>query len=169
MDKGRILEVLKALSEILAERGIKGDLFLVGGAALAVAYNARRATRDVDAVFSPKAEIYKAAEEVAKRLNLPPNWLNDAVKGFLEKSDPAPLLVFDEPGLRVMAASARFLLAMKLLAARREDEEDIRFLCNHLKIGTAREALDVLLDVYPETQIRPKTRFIVEELLGPVE
>lgn len=33
-------------------------MFLVGGAAMALAYNARRATRDVDGVFEPKTAIY---------------------------------------------------------------------------------------------------------------
>lgn len=70
-------------AEILHQRGIQGDLYRVGGAAMAVAYNARRATRDGEAVFEPKMEIYKAAREVAEELGLPPGWLNDAVKGFL--------------------------------------------------------------------------------------
>jgi hypothetical protein len=41
------------LSAELAARGARAELFLVGGAALAVAYGATRATRDLDAVFIP--------------------------------------------------------------------------------------------------------------------
>jgi len=74
---------LSALAERLARRGIQGELYLVGGAAMALAYNARRATRDVDAVFAPKDEIDRAAREVAEEQGLPEGWLNDAVKGFL--------------------------------------------------------------------------------------
>jgi len=40
--------------------------------------------------------------------------------------------VFDHPGLRVSAASPEHLLAMKVLAARRRDEDDVRFLVRHL-------------------------------------
>ncbi|MBU6494835.1 MAG: hypothetical protein KGR42_00270 [Acidobacteria bacterium] len=37
--------------------GVEADLFVVGGAAMGVAQNARRATTDVDAVFVPSKEM----------------------------------------------------------------------------------------------------------------
>jgi hypothetical protein len=43
-----------ALGERLARRGVVADIFVVGGAAMALAYNADRATRDVDARASPE-------------------------------------------------------------------------------------------------------------------
>jgi hypothetical protein len=161
-----ILEALRALARILHAQGIQGEMYLVGGAAIAVAYDARRATRDVDAIFAPKQAIYEAARVVAEDLNLPEQWLNDAVKLFLRGQDPAPIPVLDEPGLRVMAASPRYLLALKLLAARREDEADIRFLIGLLGIQTVDEALEIVQNIYPATQLLPKTRFILEEILG---
>lgn len=85
--------------------------YVVGGAAIALAYDARRATRDVDAVFEPRAEIYAVAAEVGERLDLPPGWLNDAVKGFLAGEDPDAAPVLEAPGLRVLAASPRMLLS----------------------------------------------------------
>ena len=142
-------------------------MYLVGGAAMAVAYDARRATRDIGAVFAPKDAIYRMSQEIAQECGLPPNWLNDAVKGFLAGPDPHALPVLDLPGLRVLAASPRYLLAMKLLAARREDEDDIRFLLTHLGITRVDEALQVVLDLYPEARILPRTRFMLEEILGP--
>lgn len=166
MDRAKILEALRALARLLDARGIQGEMFLVGGAAMAVAYNARRATRDVDAIFEPKQAIFDTARVVAEELGLPENWLNDAVKLFLRGHDPEPIPVLDEPGLRVMAASPRYLLALKLLAARREDEADIRWLLEQLGIRTVQEALDVVLEVYPEAQLLPKTRFILEEILS---
>jgi hypothetical protein len=48
-----IRALLDDLSTELAARGARAELFLVGGAALAVAYDAMRATRDLDAVFIP--------------------------------------------------------------------------------------------------------------------
>jgi len=47
-----IRALLDELSEELSARGARAELFLVGGAALAVAYDATRATRDLDAVLS---------------------------------------------------------------------------------------------------------------------
>ena len=42
-----------ALGERLARRGVVADVFVVGGAAMALAYDATRVTRDVDATFLP--------------------------------------------------------------------------------------------------------------------
>ena len=42
-----------ALGERLARRGVVADVFVVGGAAMAPAYDATRVTRDVDATFLP--------------------------------------------------------------------------------------------------------------------
>ena len=36
-------------------------MFIVGGAAMAIAYDTRRATADVDAVFVPSSEVLTAA------------------------------------------------------------------------------------------------------------
>ena len=81
-----IRELLDDLSQELAARGARAELFLVGGAALAVAYDATRSTRDLDAVFVPSDVVRQAAAAVADREGLAEDWLNDAVKGFL----PAP-------------------------------------------------------------------------------
>ncbi len=129
MDREQILETLRALGVLLAERGLRGEMYVVGGAAIALAYDERRSTRDIDAVFEPKMEIYAAAAELADRLGLPPGWLNDAVKGFLGGTDPNASPVLDVPGLRCLAASPRVLLALKMLAHRvGEDEADVLLL-----------------------------------------
>jgi hypothetical protein len=92
MSTGLGREDIRALlddpSEELASRGARAELFLVGGAALAVAYDATRATRDLDAVFIPSDVVRQAAAAVAQREGLAEDWLNDAVKGFLPGPDP---------------------------------------------------------------------------------
>jgi hypothetical protein len=114
----QIVALLTDLGHELTANGLRGDLFVVGGAAMAFALNTRRATRDVDAVFEPKAEVYSAARRVAARHELPDDWLNDAVKGLLPGPDPQSRPVLDVPGLRVSVPSARYLLALKVAAAR---------------------------------------------------
>jgi Nucleotidyltransferase of unknown function (DUF6036) len=52
-----IRALLDDLSAELAVRGARAELFLVGGAALAVAYDATRSTRDLDAVFIPSKVV----------------------------------------------------------------------------------------------------------------
>src|SRR5947209_7773900 len=81
-----IRALLDELSAELSARGARAELFLVGGAALAVAYDATRATRDLDAVFIPTNVARQAAAAVARHRGLTEDWLNDAVKD----SCPAP-------------------------------------------------------------------------------
>jgi hypothetical protein len=79
MQRNEIVELLTELGGRLAARGIEGEMYVVGGAAVALAFDARRSTRDIDAVFEPKTEIYTAAAEMAEERGLPEGWLNDAV------------------------------------------------------------------------------------------
>ena len=166
MDREQILAALEALAALLDERGIEGEMYLVGGAAIALAYDARRSTRDIDAVFEPKMAIYEAADEVARRLGLPVTWLNDAVKGFLAGDDPAASPVLDVPGLRCLAASPRMLLALKVLAHRvGEDEDDVRLLAKRLELRTADEVLAVATEVFGD-RLDVAARFFVEEIFA---
>ncbi len=66
LSRDDIVMVLSELADELEARGIHGDLFLVGGAAMALAYSTRRATQDLVAVFEPKQAIYDAAGRVGE-------------------------------------------------------------------------------------------------------
>lgn len=88
LGRDEIRVLLDELSAELAARGARADLFLVGGAAIAVAYDEARSTRDLDAVFLPTDVVRQAALAVAERRELAEDWLNDAVKGFLPGPDP---------------------------------------------------------------------------------
>ena len=50
-----------ALGERLARRGVVADVFVVGGAAMALAYDATRVTRDIDATFVPHGVVIEEA------------------------------------------------------------------------------------------------------------
>ena len=118
LDAERIRGLLTELGRRLHARGITARIFLVGGAAMALAYNARRATRDLDGVFEPKTEIYAEAALMADEAGLPPDWLNDGVKGLLPDRSPVEIgSHFDSEGISVGVASAEYLFAMKAFAA----------------------------------------------------
>jgi predicted nucleic acid-binding protein len=55
LGRAEIERAFTALGERLVRRGVVADVFVVGGAAMALAYDAARVTRDVDAVFKPVA------------------------------------------------------------------------------------------------------------------
>jgi len=98
--RAKIISALEALGEELANNGVRGQLFIVGGAAMALAYSTRRVTRDIDAVFEPKSAIYAAATKVAEERGLPEDWLNDAAKGFMPGADEHPARCPTSPGSR---------------------------------------------------------------------
>ncbi|MGD0606624.1 MAG: nucleotidyl transferase AbiEii/AbiGii toxin family protein, partial [Streptosporangiaceae bacterium] len=105
LGREEIRVLLDDLSAELAARGARAELFLVGGAALAVAYDATRATRDLDAVFVPAGIVRQAARAVAERRGLTEDWLNDAVKGFLPGTDPDAQRFYSSDSLIVDVAS----------------------------------------------------------------
>ena len=63
---GQIERAFTALGERLAGRGVVADVAVVGGAAMALAYDAARVTRDVDAVFMPHGIVLEEARKVAE-------------------------------------------------------------------------------------------------------
>lgn len=149
--------LLDDLSAELAARGARADLFLVGGAAIAVAYDAARATRELDAVFLPTEVVRQAARAVAERRGLTEDWLNDAVKGFLPGPDPDAQRFYASDALTVDVASARCLLAMKLFSFRVEnDAGDIAFLYRQLGYTTVEQGLDLVESVYRGRPVEAK-------------
>ncbi|HSH59076.1 MAG TPA: hypothetical protein VK988_05425 [Acidimicrobiales bacterium] len=168
MDRDEIIGALTSLGRRLNDRGVQGDMYVGGGgAAITLAFAARRSTRDIDAVFEPKMVVYEAAAVVAEELALPVGWLNDAVKGFLAGDDPWAAPVLDVSGLRCLVASPQALLAMKVLAHRvGEDEEDVRLLAGVLELTTAAEVLAVAEERFGD-RLDTAARFFVEELFSP--
>jgi len=160
-----ILRALERLSEILQARGVKADLYVVGGAAMTLAFKARPSTRDVDAVFKRRNEVFKAAAQVAREQGLPDEWLNDASKRFIGRPDRHPLPILDLPGLRLMAGSPEYLLAMKILADRHDrDRQDLRSLIRILKLNSVEEAERAFYDVYPNDKMADDTRARLAEI-----
>lgn len=129
LDRFAIQEAFRRLGDRLVSRGVVADIYVIGGAAMALAYDARRATRDIDAVFRPHGIVLEEARAVATELGLPPWWLNEQASVYVAPGgDASAPHVFDHPGIRVSAASPEHLLAMKVLAARRRDTECQRHL-----------------------------------------
>lgn len=166
-DRSALIGLLDDLAAELAATGIRGEMFVVGGAAMALAYNTRRSTRDIDAVFEPKMAIYAAAGRVAARRGVAPDWLNDGVKAFLPGADPDATVLFERPGLSVSVASPRYVLAMKVMAARVErDEDDIVALAGLCGLDRAGDIVDLVESTYPDAAIAPRARFLLEELFA---
>ena len=168
LDRAAIEDALRRLGERLARRGVVADLYIFGGAAMALAYDARRSTRDIDAVFQPHGAVLEEAWAVADELGLPRWWLNEQASVYVAPGgDREAPRVFDHAGLRVSAASPEHLLAMKVLAARRRDAEDIRFLVNRLEITSVDAALTLCAEIFPDEPVPARARRVLEDVLEP--
>jgi hypothetical protein len=106
----------------------------------------RPTLHSLHALFKPHGIVLEEALAVAAELGLPGWWLNEQASSYAAPSgDPSASRVFDHPGLRVFAASPEHLLAMKALAARPRDAQDIRQLTEVLNLHTVAEVLTLVM------------------------
>jgi len=167
MTKQQIKKYLKMLNDQLAEMGIKGEICLYGGAIMCMVFDARPATKDIDAVFKPEQKIHLAALRIAKEHHLPLDWLNDGVKGYLSKKKHKDKILFNWHNLTVYHADPEYLLAMKAISVRhKQDTDDIQFLIRELKLKDASAVLKIIGKYYPRNLIKPTTKLLIEELLS---
>jgi hypothetical protein len=169
LTKQAIDRLLSELNEELVNLKAEAELYLVGGAVMTLVFEARPATKDIDALFHPQAVVRKAALRVAHKNSLNESWLNDAAKGFLsENRDFAQFR--DLSNLRVFVPSTEYLFAMKCLAMRLgpefADEEDVRFLARALNLNSSKQALEIISQYYPLERLHQKTFYALEEILS---
>lgn len=167
LTKADILRLFDLLNSDLASQGATGELYVVGGAVMCLAFGARDATKDVDALFQPVGIIREAAARVAVSAGVDDGWLNDAVKGYLSpRGEFDPFLELSH--LKVYVAHPAYLLAMKCAALRLgvefHDLDDVRYLLRHLDVRSANEALEIVSRYVAADQLLPKTRLILESL-----
>lgn len=134
-----IRSLLGKLDEELQRRGRGAVIFVVGGAAMALAYRADRATDDIDGTFQPRDVVLDAAAVVAEQNGLHKHWLSDGVLQLLPPvADDHPHTERIGPALTLEVASAEYILAMKAMASRQSDgdREDAAVLCRLVGVRT---------------------------------
>lgn len=164
MTSEEITKYLTELNDELRLMDIKGEVSLYGGAVMCLVYDARPATKDVDAVFRPTSELRTAIARVAKRNGLDESWLNDGVKGYLV--DHKQRVLFDFSNLNIFVPEPDYLLAMKAISARSEtfDPADVKTLINLLGLTSPSQVFEIVEKYYPRQQIKPATQHFIEEL-----
>jgi hypothetical protein len=166
LNKNEMIKYFEIINEKLKQKALTGEICLFGGAVMCLVFESRAATKDIDAVFAPTTEMYQIIKNIAEEHQLPQDWLNLAVKGFVSSNHDIRL--FQKMShLDIYAASPQYMFAMKCLAARSDskDFDDIRFLIKHLNIKTMDEAIKILGKYYPQKRILPRTQYVLEEFL----
>jgi hypothetical protein len=158
-----IKQHLSELNEELRVMDVKGELCLYGGV-MALVYDARPNTDDVDAIFKPVRHIRRAAGRIAERHNLPKGWLNYGVKMFLVPHEQRVL--FDMSNLKVYIPPGEYLLAMKALSARANlrDRGDIKTLIEKLSVKGVEQVIEIVRHYYPNKEVKPATQILLQEI-----
>jgi hypothetical protein len=168
--KREIERLFSLLNDELRAIDVTGELYLVGGAVMCLAFAARESTRDVDAFFEPARVVREAAARAGVRAGVGEDWLSDAVKGYLSAAGTFSRFL-ELSHLVVFCANADYLLAMKCLAMRIGEEfqdlDDVRYLLRHLEVRDYAQALAIITRYYPPERFPQKTLYALEELLAP--
>ncbi len=159
------------LEAVLAQRNIRAQIQLFGGAAIILAYHADRLTDDVAAVFAPRDAVLDAASTVAQASywqsrGLSDGWLNDDVSRYLPFTWLELAPDTNARFLEVSIAEPEQLLAMKLLASRSSDKDDIALLVQHLGLTSTDDCMAIMDRYYPKAllMVRQRARLLVDSL-----
>ncbi len=165
MNKEDIEKYLRMLGQELQQRNITGEILLAGGAVMLLKVQNREVTKDIDAYFNPGQAnvIREAARIIADREGLPHDWINDGVKGFFYVQPPTERWA-EYPGLRIYIPSLDYLFAMKVVAGRPQDIEDIKVLAHELKLSNTHEALTLVKKYVPEQLLVPRMEYMIDEI-----
>ncbi len=165
----QIKKALAELNEELKSLNVKGEVCLMGGAVMCLAFKTRESTQDIDALMTPSDVIQKAAFNVSQTLGLENNfWINDAVKVFNSEKPEFISTDFQFSNLNILIASAKYMFAMKALAARSgtNDEDDILYLKKHLQLNKIEEAMQIINQFYPSEKLSLESKALLKDLFG---
>ncbi|MDR1282450.1 MAG: hypothetical protein LBK99_16760 [Opitutaceae bacterium] len=183
MEKPVLIQALRRLGELAEAEGSMVEITVYGGVAMMLHFDSRQATKDIDAIFRPRAETLALARKVQAELDLPDNWINDEVRQFLSNELAAreaglrvtpfalPPELREAPGVRISAASPRYLVAMKARALRRPlpgitgDREDLAVLFRHENIRSADEVDEILEEFFPDYILDERARLVIEAII----
>ncbi len=139
--RDRLEGALRALSLELRRRRVRAHLYVVGGAAMAIGFDDRRHTMDLDVLIK---EGHGPVTAAVRRRGWPETWLNElAAAAIPQGRDDRAKTVYGDQNLVVTAAAPEHLLAMKVRAARPKDRGDIELLVSHLGLGLLEEVFDL--------------------------
>ncbi|MFQ5615355.1 MAG: DUF6036 family nucleotidyltransferase [Anaerolineales bacterium] len=144
-------ELLTLLKEVNQHLNTPCDVILIGGAAMILHYGAIRATRDVDILIGrgDPQELRKAVKAVAQGHALSETWMNDAAKGFadiLPRDFYHRLIPLDvESGkLRLYVLGRPEQVAIKIVALREQDLEDLEILLPEMSVDDRRILVEIM-------------------------
>lgn len=149
------LEALFAELDVELDRiDASAEVYVAGGARMAFGLSDGRVTSDVDAAFrKTEGPVGQALAAVAERNGLAPDWINSAMVGSAPTSaDTGESTLYEGRRLRIVGASPKRLLAMKVMALRDKDHNDIRALMKITGVGSVEQIETLVKEEYAYDQ-----------------
>jgi hypothetical protein len=177
LTKQEIESALGRLSELAASEGVRLEMTLYGGAVMLLAYNARQVTKDVDAIVHPPDVARRLIARVAGERGLHDEWINDDVKQFISTREAKNELIIANvapTGLHVTRPTAKYLLAMKVMACRKPlpgyegDYQDIEVLLRVTKLKTVAQVQAVIDCFFPDTVLSDSVQAFLGDIFDKI-
>lgn len=168
IDRDAIVHLLAELAQRLDTRGVRANIMVVGGAAIALAHDPNRSTNDVDAWYNHQAAVDQEVQHLVHSHGLRVDWLNNRFvlgipPGGLGEDLP-PVMSFGS--VVVACADPLPLLAMKINASRHaKDRDDIAILCRECGIRTVQQAVAIFEQHYPQDVVSDRGMKLLLDLL----
>lgn len=147
ISKELFLEILDVLDKKLEENRLELTLNIYGGTVMMACFDARPATKDIDALFETSPLVNNILLEIAESYGLNKDWINQDIKEPLKYIKHENLKeIYKFKNLKVLAPSAEQMLAMKILSARPEpyrDFNDAEYLIKYLEIETLDQVINI--------------------------
>ena len=170
LSKDELLEVLDDLSERLERKKARASIYIVGGAAMALAFDRTRTTHDIDRrIDEGHGALIEAVHEIAHRRGWPTSWLNDQATPKMPMArDERARTVYASEYLTVTGASGEHILGMKLESGRAFDQRDVVTLVEHLNIRTVEEGTGIHGRLFPHSRKGRRAREMMEVALQEI-
>jgi hypothetical protein len=164
-------EIESALAELAGQlnaRNVKARIYLVGGAVMVLAFDARFSTGDIDGAIHPIEDVLAVAAEIGERRGLGAEWLNNSASQFIPVfKEPNWQPIFKSGNVEIVAADERSMLAMKMRAGRgSRDRPDINFLVKRCGVTSVAEALDLYKEYFLEDPLPDRTLPLLDEAIA---
>ena len=172
LNRDEMESAIAELADQLNARNVKAKVYLVGGAVMVLAFDARFTTGDIDGAMYPTDEVLAVAAEIGERRGLGTEWLNNSAQQFIPVfKEPTWQPILKSGNVEIVAADERSMLAMKMRASRgSRDRPDINFLVKRCGITSVAEALELYREFFPEDPLPARALPLLDEAisaLGP--
>ena len=158
---------LAELADQLNARNVKAKIYLVGGAVMVLAFDARFTTGDIDDSIHPTDDVLAVAAEIGERRGLGSEWLNNSAQQFIPVfKEPNWQPILKSGNVEIVAADERSMLAMKMRAGRgSRDRLDINLLVKRCGITSVAEALELYEEFFPEDALPDRTLPLLDDAI----